>query len=64
MKEYDLPNKDTCKACTNFGGPCPHRNGVICPRFRRNDRLAGIIISIAAIVIVMAISILCKYAGE
>ena len=64
MKEYNLPNKATCRPCLDFGGPCPYCNGVTCPRFRRNNRLAGIIVSIAAVVIVIAISILCKYAGE
>lgn len=64
MKEYNLPSRAICMACTNFGGTCPHRNGVICPRLRRDDRLAGILISIVAIVIVIAISIVCNYAGE
>lgn len=64
MKEYNLPNKATCRPCLNFGGQCPYRDGVTCPRFRRNSRLAGLLISIAAIVIVIAISILCNYADK
>ena len=58
MKEYDLPCRATCKACANFGGPCPHRGGATCPRFRRNDRLAGLLVSITAIVIVLVMAIL------
>ena len=61
MKEYNVPDKVTCRKCTDFGGPCPHRNGVICPRYRRNNRIAGLLVSIAAIVIVIALSILCNY---
>jgi hypothetical protein len=59
MKEYNLPPRAFCKPCTTFGGPCPYCNGVTCPRFRRNNRLAGILISVAAIVIVLAIAFLC-----
>ena len=64
MKEYNVPEKAICRKCSDFGGPCPHRNRVICPRYRRNNRLAGLLTSVAAIVIVLAISVLCNYAGE
>ena len=64
MKEYDLPNKAICDDCSNFGGPCPHREGLTCPRYLRNNRLAGLLISIASVVIVIAISILCNYVGK
>ena len=64
MKEYNVPDKATCRKCLDFGGQCPHRGGAICPRYRRNDRLAGLLVSIASIVIVIAISILCNYAGK
>ena len=64
MKEYVLPNKAVCKTCTNFGDSCPHRDGVTCPRFRRNSRLAGILIGFTAIVIVLAIAFLCGIEKE
>lgn len=64
MKEYNLPCRAICKTCTNFGDSCPHCGGAICPRFRRDSRLAGIIISVAAIVIVLAIAFLCGIEKE
>ena len=64
MKEYELPNKAICDTCINYGGQCPYCDGLTCPRYLRNNRIAGLAISIAAVVIVIAISILCNYVGR